>query len=165
MSRTGAETKGQLPKPIGNLDLKERKRHRSPSDDAIKPKKLKCSELSIRTPKPSKSTIEHMKKYLNQASENDLDELSEYLLNRKRKRRPNTPLSTGSKSEVGAKVTKPTGVKQTWRREISQDEALDVVSPTIVRKISAGDLSKAHAELFPEDEVPIRKKKLKLTER
>ena len=148
-----------------SLDLKLRKRDRSPSDDAIKLKKLKCSELSTRASKPSSATRDQMKKFLTQASENELDKLTEFLLKRKRKRGSNTPLVTEPNLDVGEKVSQPTREKRSWRREVSHDGVPEAPTQTIVRKITASDISRAQAELFPEDELENQTKKPKLTER
>ena len=165
MSCKGSEISGKKQKPIGSLDLKLRKRDRSPSDDTIKLKKRKCSELSTRASKPSSSTRDQMKKFLTQASENELDKLTEFLIKRKRKRASNTPLFTEPNLDVEEKVSQPAGEKQPWRREVSHEGVPEALTQTIVRKITASDLSRAHAELFPEDELENQNKKLKLTER
>ena len=77
---------------------KLRKRDRSPTGEVSKPRKLKCSELEVNksrklkcselstgSSKSTRTTIEHVKKYLNQASESELDRLTEHLLKRKKK--------------------------------------------------------------------------------
>ena len=115
MSRTGS----QVGQKTTSGAAKVTKRDRSPSDDATRGKKQKPSALGLGTPKTGRSTIGHVKKYLMEASDKELDRLSDFLLKRKRKQIPSTPAGTESKSDNGTRCDRPNTADQSWCREVS----------------------------------------------
>ena len=98
MSRKGAKVVDR--KPTCGPDVKANKRERSPSDDTPKPRKLKCSDLNSRSSKPAKSTIDNVERYLTEASEQELDRLSNFLRDRKSERSSNMLTGTVASSAL-----------------------------------------------------------------
>ena len=78
--------KPDTPGPIPNVADKSSKLLKSQSDDPSRSRKRKASELSSSSPKAPKSTLDHVKRFLAEASERELDRLAECLNNRKKPR-------------------------------------------------------------------------------
>ena len=161
MSRKGAKVVDR--KPTCGPDVKANKRERSPSDDTPKPRKLRCSDLNPRPPKPVKSTFDHVKRYLTEASEQELDRLANFLRDRKTERSSNSLTARVLKAEAQVGNICSGNVVQPWRRDVSG--GADTGSKRqVLRRITARGLAEAQAALFPEKQVA-RRKKIKLCER
>ena len=162
MSRKGAKIVDR--QPTCGPDVKANKRERSPSDDTPKPRKLRCSDLNSRPPKPVKSTIDHVKRYLTEASEQELDRLANFLRDRKSERSSNSLTARVLKADAQVGSICPGDVVQPWRRDVSGGGDRGSTRQKVLRRITARGLAEAQAALFPEEQVA-RRKKIKLCER
>ena len=162
MSRKGAKVVDR--KPTCGPDVKANKRERSPSDDTPKPRKLKCSDLNSRSSKPAKSKIDHVKRYLTEASEQELDRLANFLRDRKSERSSNSLTARVLKADAQVGSICPGDVVQPWRRDVSGGGDTGSTRQKVLRRITARGLAEAQAALFPEEQVA-RRKKIKLCER
>ena len=162
MSRKGAKIVDR--KPTCGPDVKANKRERSPSDDTPKPRKLRCSDLNSRPPKPVKSTVDHVKRYLTEASEQELDRLANFLRDRKSERSSNSLTARVLKADAQVGSICPGDVVQPWRRDVSGGGDRGSTRQKVLRRITARGLAEAQAALFPEEQAA-RRKKIKLCER
>ena len=161
MTRKATKSGEQI--ATGKRDAKL-KRDRSPSGEVTRPKRHKTTERVAGTANPAMSTLQHVKKYLAEASEQELDRLSDFLLNRKKPDAGTRP-TEDRKAEGGTRDKRATGPDEPWRREISSGTRASTGSPEVVRRITARGLAEAHAELYPGEPVTHRKKKQRLDER
>ena len=162
MSRKGAKVVDR--KPTCGPDVKANKRERSPSDDTPKPRKLRCSDLNPRPPKPVKSTFDHVKRYLTEASEQELDRLANFLRDRKTERSSNSLTARVLKADAQVGSICPGDVVQPWRRDVSGGGDRGSTRQKFLRRITVRGLAEAQAALFPGEQVA-RRKKIKLCER
>ena len=151
-------------KASGSEKLLSEKRDRSPSGDTSIPKKLKYTETAIGPSKPGKSTVDHVRKYLAEASDKELDKLTDFLIRRRKKSFAKTMMEGDGKT-INQRQPQITQLKDEGSRTRLELKAPERIPPKIARKITYRGLAEAHAELFPDEPYTTPKRKRSLSER
>ena len=104
--------------------------------------------------------MDHVKKYLTEASEKELDNLTKFLAKRKKKTRPDERRPSRLPRPGASRHTEPKKSRTLpLRTRLIHEE------PEVKRSITAQDLAEAEAVLYPEKDHGTRPRKRKLCER
>ena len=148
-------------------DLTIKKRARSSQDNILISKKLKTQKVKPLSPKPEMTTVYHVKKFLLEASDKELDRLSEFLHNRKRKRNLGTsvieqkrPIYKDRLQPTELVSTSPPTCRQ--RGTTSNNSRARSRPPKVSRRITAHALNEEEDKLFPPGGTGRQSKKRKL---
>lgn len=133
------KTKSDVHGPKLKLDDKPSKPVGSQSVEPSRSKKRKVADLTSSSPKAPRSTLDHVRKFLKEASEQELDMLSEFLRNRKES--VSRQRGGEAKSDLQThEVRLPAEADTTWRREVASNNETKMHTAKVARRITAQGL-------------------------